>query len=153
MGYYQKHKTMSHEKPKKPRTEKQLAATAALVARNKARAEQKKAEQMQILEQVNLKISQISGDADSETDSEVDSDLEAQPQKQVSESSESESESSQSESDSEEETDEDESANTYEPKDFTSNQPDTGYMTQHEQENVEAKRKRPLNKGLLYKGW
>ena len=105
-----------------------------------------------------MKISQISGDVDSETDSDVDSDLEAQPQKQVSESSESESESdseseSKSESDSEEETEEDEPANTYEPKDFTSDQPDTGYMTQHEQEHVKAKRKRPLNKGLLYKGW
>lgn len=158
---------MSDEKVKKPRTEKQLAATAALVARNKAkkqaRAEQKEAEKLDQLEKVNLRISQISGDVDSDSDVDAGSDLEAVPQKPLSESSDSESSYVQSSSDydsessddtSEEEKDEDdETPDTNVPQDYTSELPDKGYMTEHEKEAVTVRRSRPLNKGLLYRGW
>jgi hypothetical protein len=161
-------------KVKKPRTEKQLAATAALVARNKQkkaeRQAQKDAEAAEALQAVNMKISEIAGDS---SDYESGSDLEAPPQKE-SETEESESDSSESgsgsdsgglssgsdeskeeerEYSSDEESNEDEPAETYKPKDFTSELKDGGYMTHLERANVETKRKRPLHKGLLSSRW
>lgn len=143
---------------KKPRTKKQIAATEALVARNK----QKKLDRLAMkqeadaasLESVNLKISQIIRDEDS------GSELEAPAQK---ESDTEESESSSSDSDeskeeevddqSEEDSNEDDPAKAYDPQDFASETEDGGYMTHLEQANVETKRKRPLHKGLLSRRW
>jgi len=89
-------------KVKKPRTEKQIAATAALVARNKQkkadRKAAKEAETEATLQAVNFKIVEIAAaEPDSDTDS--DYELEASPQKSY-ESEETESSSSESSSDS-----------------------------------------------------
>ena len=170
-------------KVKKPRTEKQLAATAALVARNKQkkaeRQAQKDAEAAEALQAVNMKIEEIAGRSEDDSDYDSGSELEAAPQKESeTEESESESESESSESgsgsgsdsgglssgsdeskeeereySSDEESNEDEPAETYKPKDFTSELEDGGYMTHIEKANVAAKRKRPLHKGLLSRRW
>jgi hypothetical protein len=185
-------------KVKKPRTEKQIAATAALVARNKQkkadRQAAKEAEADAAEQAVNLKIVEIAA-AEPDSDPDSDYELEATPQRVAqdaaelqraaveSESSESESESSESESsesesssddgsddggiptdsdsddadddlyESDEKGDEDEAPKTYTPKYFTSECEDGGYMTHLERANVVAKRKRPLHKGLLSRGW
>lgn len=184
-------------KVKKPRTEKQIAATAALVARNKQkkadRQAAKDAEAEAVLQAVNLKIVEISA-AEPDSDPDSDYELEATPQRAADESEESESSESESSSssdgsdddsdggsddslsgdsssdggiptesdsddadenvyESDEQSNEDEAPKTYTPNDFASKSKDGGYMTHLEKANVVAKRKRPLHKGLLSRGW
>ena len=169
---------------KKPRTDKQIAATAALVARNKQKkADRQAAEgaaQQAAEDAVNLKIVELAA-AEPDSDPDSDYELEATPQSRASESEESDS-SSEAPSDgsddggipidsdtddtddtdsddadddlyeSDEKGDEDE-APAYTPKYFTSKVKDGGYMTSLEKANVAEKRKRPLHKGLLSRGW
>ena len=106
-------KVVAAPRVKKPRTDKQLAATAALVARNKQKKAErqalKDAEAQAALQKINMKISEIAGDSadgadlsfadDSDSDDDSGSEIEASPQKD-SETEESESSSSSSESDS-----------------------------------------------------
>jgi len=105
-------KVVAAPRVKKPRTDKQLAATAALVARNKQKKAErqalKDAEAQAALQKINMKISEIAGDsadgadlsfADDSDSDDSGSELEASPQKE-SETEESESSSSSSESDS-----------------------------------------------------
>jgi len=187
-------------KVKKPRTEKQIAATAALVARNKQkkadRQAAKEAEADAAEQAVNLKIVEIAA-AEPDSDPDSDYELEATPQRvaqdaaelqraavESEESESSESESSESESsdsdsssdddgsddggiptdsdsddadedvyESDEQSNEDEAPKTYTPEHFASKSKDGGYMTHLEKANVVAKRKRPLHKGLLSRGW
>jgi len=177
-------------KVKKPRTEKQIAATAALVARNKQkkadRQAAKEAEADAAEQAVNLKIVEIAA-AEPDSDPDSDYELEATPQRAAVESEESESsesESSESESsdsdsssdddgsddggiptdsdsddadedvyESDEQSNEDEAPKTYTPEHFASKSKDGGYMTHLEKAHVVAKRKRPLHKGLLSRGW
>lgn len=197
------------QKLKKPRTEKQIAATAALVARNKQkkadRQAAKEAEAASAEQAVNLKIVEIAA-AEPDSDPDSDYELEAPPQRvaqdaaelqrasavsEESESESSESESSESSSDGgsddsqpggsssdggiptdsdsddadgsesdehvyespDEQSEEDEPPQTYTPQHFASKSKDGGYMTHLEKANVVAKRKRPLHKGLLSRGW
>ena len=182
---------------KKPRTDKQIAATAALVARNKQKkADRQAAEgaaQQAAEDAVNLKIVELAA-AEPDSDPDSDYELEATPQSRASESESSESDSSSeapsddsssdslsgdsssddggipidSDTDDTDDTDSDDAdddlyesdekgdedeAPAYTPKYFTSKVKDGGYMTSLEKANVAEKRKRPLHKGLLSRGW
>lgn len=69
---------------KRPRTEKQIAATAKLVASNKAKRDAKKAllDNTPVEENVNLAIEKVAEESpESESDSEPDSEPEIQPDK------------------------------------------------------------------------